>query len=109
MRGTRVEIGHRSQIVLLYELIECYRGDGAAFNFFWCAVGLNIEDIEEKRDSSFDLGRGYGLAKRCEFVDFQHLYVAAECSALQSQIGVDVEHTAVVVAHKAKAVMLQRV
>ena len=49
------------------------------------------------------------LAERGELVDLQDLDVAAERGAVLGEVGVDVEHAAVVVAHHAQAIVLHHV
>ena len=81
-------------------------GNGGAFQFLSRAIGLNVERIEERRDTFFHFMRGDGLTQCRELIDFDHFHVAAEGRALLREIGVDVEHAAVVVTHQAEAVVL---
>ncbi len=107
--GPHVVVGHRSQTVALHQPVEGHRGARRPLELLCRAVGLDVEGVPEARDAVADLGRGHLRPKRRQLVHLDDLDVAAEARALLREVGVDVEHAAVVVAHDAEAVVLHHV
>jgi hypothetical protein len=67
---------------------------------------LHVEHLVEFAHARLDRGSPAHLAaQRGEFIDLQQFDVRAEGGALQGDVGVDVEHAAVVVAHEAQPVV----
>ena len=61
------------------------------------------------RDAVRDFRRRHLAAQRGQFIHLDDLDVAAEAGALLGEVGVDVEHAAVIVAHHAQAVVFHDV
>ena len=73
------------------------------------AIRLDIERLVKRRHLRGDLARRHVTPERSQLLHLEDLDVAAERGAVAGEIGVDVEHPAVVVAHQAKPVVREHV
>ena len=103
--GARVIIGQRAEIVPLDQTIQRDGGAGGAVQFARRAIGLHGEDPAEFGHARLDLRGGHLPAQRGQFVHFDVLDMAAEGGAMLGDVGVNIQHSAVVMPHQAQAVV----
>lgn len=98
-----VEVGECAELILLNELVERDGGTGGDVELGRRAIGLDVEGLREGCELGGDGGVGDGEAQGGEFVDFEGFDVRAEDGGDRGEVGGDVQHTGVVVAHEAEA------
>ena len=92
----------------LDEFVESDGSARGACEFLAGAIVLHVEGLEEVGHAAFHFD-GRDVAPQCgELIYFDDFDMSAEGGALQGEVGVDVEHAAVIVAHDAEAVVLHR-
>ena len=86
--------------------IESDRSTGRTAQLLFRAIRLHIKARSELGSPSRNIWVVYLAPQACEFFHLQNLNVASEIGALLRQVGIDVEHTPVVIAYDPESVVL---
>ena len=107
--GPLVVVRQRPQLVDLNQAIQCDRGARCAVQLFLRAIGLDVEALAEFRHPFLYFSVGHLPPQRRQFIHFDDFDVSAEIGALLGEVGIDVEHSAVIMAHHAQAIVFHGV
>src|SRR3981081_3440358 len=90
----------------LHQPVQRHRGAGGTQQLILRAIGLNIKAPAKVCNSFLYLCVLNLPAQNREFVDLDKLDVPTEIGALLSKVGINVEHSAVIVSHHSEAIVL---
>ena len=91
--------------MLFHQQIKRKRSTRGTFKFCLRAIPLDVESFSNQTDTLCNLSGGNPPAQRRKLVYLDDLDMRSKDLGLQRQIGVDVEHAAVIVAHHTQAVV----
>ena len=103
-----VVVGQRPKPILLHQSIHRNRSPRSPLQFSLRTISLHIERLAHHRNTRCNLLTRDLAPQRRELINLHNLHMRPKHRALQRQIAIDIQHSAVVMAHHAHPVMLHR-